>query len=150
MFNEKFFFTKKKIIELENELEAENRRHQETASAAKRNEKRFHSMLVEIEDEKKNVFRLQETIDSLNDKNKALKAHVEQTEELAALNLNKFRKAQHELEEAHSSLNEAEHSIGKFKAERRVSESVERGPSSFTRTTVVTRSFRSGSVNFGN
>jgi chromosome segregation ATPase len=137
------------IIELENELDAEHRRHLETTNAAKRNDKRFHSLLAEIEEEKKNALRLQELVDSLNDKNKALKTQAEESEEIAALNLSKFRKAQHDLEEAQSALNEAEHNIGKLRAEKRASESVERGPSSFGRHASVSRNFRAGST-FGN
>jgi hypothetical protein len=130
---------------LEGELDAEHRRHSETTNAAKRNEKRFHSMITEIEDAKKNSLRLQELVDSLNDKNKALKTQAEEAEEIAATNLSKFRKAQHDLEEAHNSLNEAEKSIGKLKAEKRVSESSARDSTNNSRAS-VSRSFRAGST----
>ncbi len=83
-------------------------------------------MITRTEEEKKNELRLQELVDSLTNKNKALKTQVEETEEIAAVNLSKFRKAQHDLEEALNNVNETEHQLSKLKAERRVSESHDR------------------------
>lgn len=112
---------------MESELEAEHRRHLDTTNASKRAEKRFHQMISESEEEKKNFLRLQELVDALTDKNKALKAQVEESEEMAATNLSKFRKAQHELEEALSVAQEAEHQVSKLRVEKRASESQDRG-----------------------
>ena len=113
---------------------------------SKRNEKRFTSLIAEAEEEKKNHLRLQEQVDSLNDKNKALKSQVEQAEEIAATNLSKFRKAQHDLEDAQSSVNDAEHQLSKLKAEKRASESQDRNVG---RGMSVSRSYRAGST-YGN
>ena len=112
---------------MESELDAEHRRHLETVNQNKKTEKRFTSLISEAEEEKKNELRLQDLVESLTSKNKALKTQVEDAEEIAAVNLSKFRKAQHDLEEANNNINEAEHQLSKLKAERRVSESQDRG-----------------------
>ena len=124
---------------MESELDGEHRRHLETINQNKKNEKRFTALISQAEEEKKNELRLQELVDSLTDKNKSLKNQVEEAEEIAAVNLSKFRKAQHDLEEAHNNINDAEHQLSKLKAEKRVSESQDRGVS-------MSRGFRGAST----
>ena len=127
---------------MESELDAEHRRHLDTLNQVKKNEKRFKDLIAISEEEKKNELRLQELVDSLTEKNKALKTQVEESEEIAALNLSKFRKAQHDLEAATNSVTDAEQQIAKLKAERRASESQDRSSS------VVSRSYRAGSTSW--
>lgn len=134
-----------KITELESELDSEHRRHLDTVNQNKRNEKRFTSLIAEAEEDKKTQLRLQEQVDSLNDKTKALKTQVEEAEEIAALNLSKFRKAQHDLEEAQNVANDAEHQLSKLKAEKRASESQDRG-SLGSRGMSISRGYRAGST----
>ena len=54
--------------------------------------------------------------DSLQDKLRNFKLQVEDAEEIAALNLAKFRKAQTEVEEAEKRANLAEQAMGKLRA----------------------------------
>ncbi len=107
-------------------MDSEHRRHLETTNQLKKNEKRYKDLLAQTEEEKKNEVRLQELVDALQEKNKALKTQVEEAEEIAALNLTKFRKAQHDLDEATNLANDAEQRIAKLKAERRITESQDR------------------------
>ncbi len=107
-------------------MDSEHRRHLETTNQVKKNEKRFKDLIQQAEEEKKNELRLQELVDALQEKNKALKTQVEEAEEIAALNLSKFRKAQHDLEEATNLANEAQNQVSKLKAEKRGSESQDR------------------------
>ena len=50
----------------------------------------------QTEEDRKSQIRLQETVDKLQNKLKSYKRQVEEAEEIAALNLAKFRKAQDE------------------------------------------------------
>ena len=49
------------------------------------------------EEERKSNVRLEDTIDKLQNKLKIYKRQIEEAEEIAALNLSKFRKAQEEI-----------------------------------------------------
>ena len=55
---------------------------------------------------------MQELVDKLQNKVKSYKKQIEEAEEIAALNLAKFRKAQQELEETDERAKLAEQSIG--------------------------------------
>ena len=54
--------------------------------------------------------------DLLQEKLRNFKVQIEDAEEIAALNLAKFRKAQTEVEEAEKRANLAEHAMGKLRA----------------------------------
>lgn len=58
-------------------------------------------------------------VDKLQQKIKTYKRQIEEAEEIAALNLAKFRKAQQELEEAEERADMAEQAISKFRAKGR-------------------------------
>lgn len=58
-------------------------------------------------------------VDKLQQKIKTYKRQIEEAEEIAALNLAKFRKAQQELEEAEERADLAEQAISKFRAKGR-------------------------------
>nr|CAI5816989.1 unnamed protein product [Callosobruchus analis] len=71
---------------------------------------------------------MQDLVDKLQQKIKTYKRQIEEAEEIAALNLAKFRKAQQELEEAEERADLAEQAIAKFRAKGR-SGSAARGAS---------------------
>merc|ERR1711970_1585432 len=58
--------------------------------------------IAKLEGRVKEHERMQDLVDSLQQKIKTYKRQIEEAEEIAALNLAKFRKAQQELEEAES------------------------------------------------
>lgn len=58
-------------------------------------------------------------VDKLQQKIKTYKRQIEEAEEIAALNLAKFRKAQQELEEAEERADLAEQAMSKFRAKGR-------------------------------
>ncbi|KAJ8980976.1 hypothetical protein NQ317_013430 [Molorchus minor] len=62
---------------------------------------------------------MQDLVDKLQQKIKTYKRQIEEAEEIAALNLAKFRKAQQELEEAEERADLAEQAIAKFRAKGR-------------------------------
>ena len=87
-----------RIIELEGELEMEQRHHQETLKEVKKNDRRLKDLTIQSDEDRKNQNRLLELNEKLQNKMKFFKRQVEETEEIAASNLGKFRKAQQELE----------------------------------------------------
>lgn len=58
---------------------------------------------------------MQDLVDKLQQKIKTYKRQIEEAEEIAALNLAKFRKAQQELEEAEERADLAEQAVGKLR-----------------------------------
>ena len=79
------------ISELESELESEQRSHQEALKESKRADRKLKELLSQSEDDRHNQVRLQETVEKLNNKVRFYKRQAEETEEVAASNLNKFR-----------------------------------------------------------
>ncbi len=108
-----------KIQELEAELDAEQRNHQETLKEVKKNDKRIKEIIFQAEEDRNNHTRLQDAIDQLQNKLKVYKRQAEEAEEIAAANLAKFRKAQREIEEAEERANIAESQLSKLKTKNR-------------------------------
>ena len=65
-------------------------------------------------------------MNQLQNKIKAYKKQIEETEEIAALNLAKFRKVQHELNDATERADDAESQLAKQRAKNRSSVSMNR------------------------
>ena len=108
-----------RIGELEAELEMEQRHHQDTLKEVKKNDRRLKDLAFQTEEEKKSQMRLQDLVEKLQNKIKAYKRQLEETEEIAALNLAKFRKVQHELEDAAERAEQAESQVCKLRAKNR-------------------------------
>merc|ERR1712121_153946 len=70
--------------------------------------------------------RMQDLVEKLQLKIKTYKRQVEEAEEIAAMNLAKYRKVQHELEDAEERADVAEGSLGKVRSKNRSSASVGR------------------------
>ncbi|TKC39495.1 hypothetical protein EI555_021425, partial [Monodon monoceros] len=71
------------------------------------------------EEDRKNLLRLQDLVDKLQLKVKAYKRQAEEAEEQANTNLSKFRKVQHELDEAEERADIAESQVNKLRAKSR-------------------------------
>merc|ERR1712099_200147 len=71
------------------------------------------------EEDHKNHERMQELVDKFQNKVKTYKKQIEEAEEIAALNLAKFRKVQGDLEEAEERADLNEQILAKFKARGR-------------------------------
>merc|ERR1712004_683955 len=63
-------------------------------------ERRVKELLFQQEENKKNQDRITDLVDKLQQKIKSYKKQIEEAEEIAAINLAKFRKAQQDFEEA--------------------------------------------------
>ena len=76
-------------------------------------------LAFQAEEDRKNQARLQDLIDKLQNKLKVYKRQADEAEEIAAVNLGKFRKVQHELEEAGERADMAENQLSKVRAKNR-------------------------------
>ncbi|XP_065353756.1 myosin heavy chain, muscle isoform X18 [Cloeon dipterum] len=108
-----------RVRELENELDGEQRRHADAQKNLRKSERRIKELSFQSEEDRKNHERMQDLVDKLQQKIKTYKRQIEEAEEIAALNLAKFRKAQQELEEAEERADLSEQAIAKFRAKGR-------------------------------
>merc|ERR1711936_212756 len=88
-----------KIRELEIELGSVQTRTGESYKAFQRAERRVKELQFQQDEDKKNQDRMSDLANKLQQKIKTYKNQIEEAEEIAALNLAKYRKAQQELEE---------------------------------------------------
>merc|ERR1712183_1196713 len=83
-----------RIRELQSELEAENGRHAEGQRNLNKSERHIQELTFSSTEDRKNHERMQSLVEGLQAKIKSYKAQIEGAEEVAALNLAKFRKVQ--------------------------------------------------------
>uniref|UniRef100_A0A0K2T3U6 Myosin heavy chain 1 [Tribolium castaneum] n=1 Tax=Lepeophtheirus salmonis TaxID=72036 RepID=A0A0K2T3U6_LEPSM len=88
-----------KIRELELELGSCQSRTSDTYKAYQKAERRIKELQFQQDEDRKNQERMSELATKLQQKIKTYKKQIEEAEEIAALNLAKFRKAQQEMEE---------------------------------------------------
>ncbi|XP_076442373.1 myosin heavy chain, striated muscle-like isoform X3 [Babylonia areolata] len=115
-----------RVRELEMELDGEQRRHAETQKNMRKADRRLKELAFQSDEDRKNHERLQDLVDTLQAKIKTYKRQVEEAEEIAAVNLAKFRKVQNELEDAEERADTAEGTLQKLRAKNRSSVSVAR------------------------
>ncbi|XP_058239743.1 myosin heavy chain, fast skeletal muscle-like [Hemibagrus wyckioides] len=108
-----------RVRELENEVDAEQRRGVEAVKGVRKYERRVKELTYQTEEDKKNITRLQDLVDKLQLKVKAYKRQSEEAEEQANSHLSKLRKVQHDLEEAEERADIAESQVNKLRAKSR-------------------------------
>merc|ERR1711994_614394 len=108
-----------RIRELESELDAESRRNTDILKNLRKAERSIKELTFAGDEDKKNHERMQGLIDQLQGKIKNYKKQIEEAEELAALNLAKYRKTQAALGEAEQTADVAEQGYARFKARGR-------------------------------
>merc|ERR1712109_159978 len=108
-----------RIRELESELDAECRRFNDGQKNLRRSERRIKELTFAADEDRKNHERMQGLIDQLQSKIKSYKKQIEEAEEIAALNLAKFRQAQAQLGESEERADLNEQALAKFKAKER-------------------------------
>merc|ERR1719394_2282755 len=108
-----------RIRELESELDAENRRHADVTKNLRKSERSIKELTFASDEDRKNHERIQILIDQLQGKIKAYKKQIEEAEEIAALNLAKFRAAQGNLAETGERADINEQALAKYKAKAR-------------------------------
>ena len=83
-----------RIRELESEIDAENRRQADAQKNLRKSERHIKELTYQQDEDRKNHERMQALIDQLQGKIKSYKKQIEEAEEIAALNLSKFRTVQ--------------------------------------------------------
>merc|ERR1712002_194745 len=108
-----------RIRELESELDAENRRCADAQKNLRKSERRIKELSYQQDEDRKNHERMQGLIDQLQGKIKSYKKQIEEAEEIAALNLAKFRQTQANLADAEERADLNEQALAKCKARGR-------------------------------
>merc|ERR1712112_396236 len=105
-----------RIRELNSELDAENRRFADSQKNLRKSERHIKELTFAADEDRKNHERMQALIDQLQGKIKSYKKQIEEAEEIAALNLAKFRTAQANLGESQERADLNEQAVAKMKA----------------------------------
>jgi len=108
-----------RIRELESELDAESRRMGDGLKNLRRSERRIKELTFSADEDKKNHERMQALIDQLQGKVRSYKKQIEEAEEIAALNLAKYRKVAGALGDASAAADAAEQEAAMRKARAR-------------------------------
>ena len=110
-----------RIRELETEIDSENRRFADTQKNLRKSERRIKELTYAADEDRKNNERMQVLVDQLQMKIKTYKKQIEEAEEIAALNLTKYRQAQVNLSEEGARADLNEQALAKTKARRAMS-----------------------------
>jgi len=108
-----------RIRELESELDAENRKLGDASKYLRKTERKVKELIFASDEDKKNHERMQALIDQLQGKVRSYKKQIEEAEEIAALNLAKFRKVVGALGDAEASADQSEQTLARAKARAR-------------------------------
>merc|ERR1712133_127933 len=110
-----------RIRELESELDAEDRRFADAQKNLRKSERTIKELAFAADEDKKNHERMQGLIDQLQGKVKSYKKQIEEAEEIAALNLAKYRQTQANLADAEERADLNEQALAKYRAKGRAS-----------------------------
>merc|ERR1719373_697445 len=110
-----------RIRELESELDAETRRNNDVLKNLRKAERSIKELTFAGDEDKKNHERMQSLIDQLQGKVKSYKKQIEEAEEIAALNLAKYRKVANNVAGAQERADVNEQALAKAKARSRAS-----------------------------
>merc|ERR1712038_651604 len=108
-----------RIRELESELDAENRRQGDAQKNLRKSERRIKELTYQQDEDRKNHERMQALIDQLQGKIKSYKKQIEEAEEIAALNLAKYRQAQNSVADATERADSNEQNLAKMRTRAR-------------------------------
>merc|ERR1712157_73853 len=107
------------IRELESEMDAEGRRMADAQKNLRKSERRIKELTFASDEDRKNHERMQGLIDQLQGKIKTYKKQLEEAEEIAALNLAKYRKVQGDVQESSNAAEINEAALAKARARGR-------------------------------
>merc|ERR1712038_953767 len=108
-----------RIRELESEVAAEDRRFADAMKNLRKGERHIKEMTYAADEDRKNQERMQGMVDQLQSKIKSYKKQIDEAEEIAALNLAKFRNAHAQLADAEERADLNEKALAKTKAKSR-------------------------------
>ena len=105
-----------RIRELESELDSESRRFGDAQKSLRKSERKIKELTYSQEEDKKNHERMQALIEQLQAKVKCYKKQIEEAEEIAALNLAKYRQVQNSVAAATEQADANEHALARARA----------------------------------
>merc|ERR1719158_2554249 len=108
-----------RIRELESELDAENRRFSDAQKNLRKSERSIKELTYRQDEDRKNHQRMEALIDQLQGKIRTYKKQIEEAEEIAALNLAKYRQAQANLGDTAERADINEQALARSKARAR-------------------------------
>merc|ERR1712180_229676 len=126
-----------RLRDLEAELEAEQRKVREAVSNQRKAERFYKELMMQTEEERKQLIELQSLNESLTIRIRTYKRQIEEAEDVANLTLNKYRKAQALIEEAETRADSAEKNLQSVRRAR-----------SMSVTREITRVVKQGHTNF--
>merc|ERR1719232_65165 len=108
-----------RIRELESELDAESRRNTDVLKNLRKSERTIKELTFAGDEDKKNHQRIQSLIDQMQSKIKSYKKQIEEAEEIAALNLAKYRQVQSALGVAEERADMSEQALARVRTRAR-------------------------------
>merc|ERR1712193_129834 len=109
-----------RIQELEVMINTEKKAHAASMSEIQVKNRQIKELVLQSEEDRKNIVILQESLDKLNEKIKMYKRQLEEQESISNSNIMRVKKFQRELESAESRAEEAESTLNQFRSRERV------------------------------
>merc|ERR1712112_48784 len=109
-----------RIQELEVMVNVEKKSHSVTMTELQTKTRQIKELVLQSEEDRKNIVILQESLDKLNEKIKMYKRQLEEQESISNSNIMRVKKFQRELESAESRAEEAESTLNQFRSRERV------------------------------
>lgn len=108
-----------RIRDMEVELDEEKRRHAETIKILRKKERNLKEIIIQSEEDRKNVTLLQEVTDKLNQKVNLYKRQLQEQEGMSQQSVTRSRRFQRELEAAEDRADAAESNLSLIRAKHR-------------------------------
>merc|ERR1712073_244695 len=109
-----------RIEELEVMINNEKKSHAATMTELHTKTRSIKELILQSEEDRKNILILQESLERLNEKIKMYKRQLEEQESISNSNIMRVKKFQRELESAESRAEEAESCLNSFRSQQRV------------------------------
>merc|ERR1719245_1990654 len=114
-----------RITELEEMINVEKKSHSSTMSELHTKTRSIKELVLQSEEDRKNIIILRESLDKLNEKIKMYKRQLEEQESISNSNIMRVKKFQRELESSEAGAEEAESTLNQFRSRARVFASAE-------------------------
>merc|ERR1712003_559606 len=108
-----------RIRELESELDAESRKGSDAQKNLRKSERKIKELTYQQDEDRQNHERMQALVDQLQGKIKSYKKQIEEAEEIAALNLAKYRQVQNNVAAAVEAADANEQALARSRARAR-------------------------------
>ncbi|KAK9886773.1 hypothetical protein WA026_018427 [Henosepilachna vigintioctopunctata] len=108
-----------RLRDLEAELDEEKRRHAETIKILRKKERTVKEVMIQCEEDQKNIALLQESLEKSNQKVHIFKRQLQEQEGMSQQNVTRVRRFQRELEAAEDRADTAESSLSLIRTKHR-------------------------------